>query len=92
MFAAISTRTAILLLFPLLGLAKVCSLVTLQPERCDWDQWHQEIRTMIGPSTTVDVRCWDLGRNVADDNKWFYVVSRDCWIPGKVLGTNCQCG
>ena len=71
------------------ALGKLCSLHTGRPEPCDYDRWHQERKSTIGPSVRVDVQCYSLGRTVQGSAKWLYIRDRECWIPLKVLGPGC---
>ncbi|KAH7086408.1 hypothetical protein FB567DRAFT_527868 [Paraphoma chrysanthemicola] len=83
-----SSTFAIAILAPL-TLAKQCTLTTTRPQACDYDRWHQERKTTIGPGVQVNVQCYSLGRSVQGDGKWLYVRDRECWVPSGVFGSNC---
>ncbi|KAH7394292.1 hypothetical protein BKA66DRAFT_567247 [Pyrenochaeta sp. MPI-SDFR-AT-0127] len=72
------------------AIAKPCSATTTAPAPCDYDRWHQERKSVILPSAQVDITCWDLGRSVAGNVKWFYVRDRECWVNSRAFGSNCE--
>lgn len=72
------------------ALAKACGATTTTPSTCDYDQWHQERKTVILPSARVDIACWDFGRSVAGNTKWLYARDRDCWVHSRAFGVNCE--
>ncbi|ORX98525.1 hypothetical protein BCR34DRAFT_577199 [Clohesyomyces aquaticus] len=81
-----------LLSVPPLISAKLCSLDIPRPQPCDIDQWHQERRTTLGPDAALNIRCWDRGRSVTGETRWFYLGDRRCWIPLQALGMECDVG
>ncbi|KAF1851622.1 uncharacterized protein K460DRAFT_38631 [Cucurbitaria berberidis CBS 394.84] len=70
--------------------AKPCSTSTTTPTTCDYDQWHQERKVLLGPSARINVQCWAPGRSVMGNNRWFYVNDRECWVNSNVFGPRCN--
>lgn len=83
-------QSLLLLILSSGALAKPCSTTSTTPLACDYDQWHQERKLVIGPSGQVNIQCWSIGRSVAGNNKWFYLGDRECWVSGRYFGVGCE--
>jgi len=83
--------TFALLILPILIQAKLCTLTTTTPQNCDVDQWHQELKLRILPGTTLNIDCFDRGRPVPGNGRWFYEGTKKCWLPERAVGVGCDC-
>ena len=71
-------------------LSKPCAIRNPVPTPCYYDQWHQEVKTLIGPSTAPNVQCWDFGAPTAEGSRWFFVKDRQCWLSPVSVTEGCE--